>query len=74
LAYPDEKPGLVVHYLKEGKEEEIERRDPEPVREELEAVFSNIVHRQFDAIPSKRTCRLCPVRFACSANMADKAA
>lgn len=74
LAYPEEKPGLVVHYLKEGKEEEIERRDPEPVREELESVFNNIVHRQFDATPSKRTCRLCPVRFACVANVADKAA
>ncbi len=74
LAYPGETPGLVVHYLKEGREEEVSRRAPEPVREELDEVFSNIMRRQFDPRPTKRTCRLCPVRFACLANVADKAA
>lgn len=67
LAYPDEEPALVVHYLKEGQEEDIPRRAAEPVRAELDTVFNNIARRQFDAQPSRQTCRLCPVRFACSA-------
>lgn len=74
LAYPSEDPALVVHYLKEAREESISRRPPEPVREELDSVFNSIARREFDAKPAKRTCRLCPVRFACSACAVPRAA
>lgn len=74
LAYPVEKPGLVVHYLRENKEQEVTCRAPEPVREELDNVFRRIAAREFDAKPSAKTCRLCPVRFACSASAVDQAA
>lgn len=74
LAYPTEEPALVVHYLKEAQEESISRRPPEPVREELDSVFNSIARREFDAKPAKRTCRLCPVRFACSACAVPRAA
>lgn len=67
LAYPNEAPRLIVHYLCEGKEEEVPRRAPEPIREELDAVFHRIATKAFDARPTRHTCRLCPVRFACGA-------
>lgn len=74
LAYPEDEPRLVVHYLKEGREQEVARRAAEPVREELEAVFRNIAEGRFDARPTRQTCRLCPVRFACSACAVEAAA
>jgi len=73
LAYPGEQPGLVVYYLKENQEETIDNRPPEPIREELDAVFHRIRHREFDAKPGRKTCGLCPVRFACSASVTGMA-
>jgi len=70
LAYPDEAPRLVVHYLREGEEVEVPRRPPEPVREELDTVFNRIADGEFDATPARHTCRLCPVRYACSKSAA----
>ncbi|HKK05467.1 MAG TPA: UvrD-helicase domain-containing protein [Gammaproteobacteria bacterium] len=66
LAYPDEHPRLVVHYLKENRMEEIHGREPEAVREELAHTFEDIRARRFPAQDKPALCRLCPVRFACA--------
>lgn len=70
LAYPNEDIGLVVHYLKDDKQEDIARRDPDPIRAELDGVFRQIMDREFDPTPHRRTCGLCPARFACNASAA----
>ncbi|HET7569552.1 MAG TPA: UvrD-helicase domain-containing protein [Gammaproteobacteria bacterium] len=74
LAYPGEDIGLIVRYLREGVEEEVPCRDSDPVRAELDDVFRNIAEHNFDARPRKTTCRLCPVRFACSESVVSQAA
>ncbi len=66
LAYPDEQPRLVVHYLKEDREDVMPTPQPEPVRQELDGIFRRIDHEHFDATPDRRKCRLCPVRPACA--------
>jgi ATP-dependent DNA helicase UvrD/PcrA len=66
LAYPGERPRLVVHYLKEDREDVIAGREPDPIRAELDETFSRISRGAFDAIPAPQKCRLCPARFACS--------
>lgn len=74
LAYPGEQPRLMVHYLREGREEEVSCRHPGEVREELGDVFEKIAASRFEAQPKPTSCRLCPVRFACSAGTVAAAA
>ena len=65
LAFPDEQPELVVHYLKENRRETVPRRAMDVVRDELAETFGRINVGEFDATPHDRRCGICPVRFGC---------
>jgi DNA helicase-2/ATP-dependent DNA helicase PcrA len=65
LAFPRERPRLVVNYLREDKEREVRGRDAQSIRDELAYTFEDVRRLRFAANPGVERCRLCPVRFAC---------
>jgi DNA helicase-2/ATP-dependent DNA helicase PcrA len=60
-----DRPELVVHYLRENRQETFSRREPELVRAELAETFAGMTRGDFAPAPERQRCRLCPVRFAC---------
>lgn len=66
LSMPAEEPALVVHYLKERREEAFSPRPAEQTRRQLADVFGRIRRGEFPARPAKTRCNICPVRFACA--------
>ena len=66
LAYQKEKPKLIVHYLKEGKQEQIKSKKTDQVRKEITIAFDNIQQGRFDPTPHNRKCGVCPVESACT--------
>lgn len=65
LAYPQEDVLLSVYYLKDRKKEKVDNMDKKTIIMQLEDDFRKIRNKEFDRMPEKNKCKICPVAVVC---------
>ena len=65
LAFPRQNIILSAYYLKDREKQKIESLDKEKIMMQLEEDFTRIRNNEFERMPEKTKCKICPVAIVC---------